>query len=94
MAEHIEITDDEREILRDMFMNRYEVIDLRDGLHYPLEYFYIDKKSLLDLAEKLVVRCKDCKFHTYEEPGMVYCPTNIGGWVEEDFFCKDGERRE
>ena len=55
MAEHIEITDDEREILRDMFMNRYEVIDLRDGLHYPLEYFYIDKKSLLDLAEKLGV---------------------------------------
>lgn len=42
-----------------------------------------------------LVRCKDCKYHEYEEPGMVYCPTNIvGGWVEEDFFCKDGERRE
>lgn len=42
-----------------------------------------------------VVRCKYCKHHTYEEPGMVYCPNHIvGGWVEECFFCKDGERRE
>ena len=42
-----------------------------------------------------IVRCKDCKFHTYEEIGMVYCPGNIvGGWVENDFFCKDGERRD
>jgi len=46
-------------------------------------------------AQPEIIRCKDCKHHTYEEPGMVYCPTNIvGGWVSEDFFCKDGERRE
>jgi len=55
MAKHKKLTKKEREILIVMFMNRYEVIDLRDGLHYPLEYFYIDKKSLLDLAEKLGV---------------------------------------
>lgn len=41
-----------------------------------------------------LVRCKDCKHHEDEEPGMVYCPNWIGGWVNEDFFCKDGERRE
>ena len=41
-----------------------------------------------------LVRCKDCKRHEDEEPGMVYCPNQVGGWVSEDFFCKDGERRE
>ena len=41
-----------------------------------------------------VVRCLDCKHHEDEEPGMVYCPNQVGGWVSEDFFCADGERRE
>lgn len=41
-----------------------------------------------------VVRCEDCIHHTDEEPGMVYCPAVIGGWVSNDFFCGDGERRE
>lgn len=41
-----------------------------------------------------VVRCKDCIHHEDEEPGMVYCPVVIGGWVNNDFFCGDGERRE
>lgn len=41
-----------------------------------------------------LVRCKDCKHHEYEEPGMIYCPNWVGGWVGEDFFCKAGERRE
>ena len=40
-----------------------------------------------------VVRCKDCRFHEQEQPGMVYCPATVGGWVEENWFCKDGERR-
>ena len=44
-----------------------------------------------DVAE--VVRCKDCKFHTDEEPGMVYCPGILGNWVNDDWFCKDGERK-
>lgn len=46
-------------------------------------------------AEKVaeLVRCKDCKYHEDEEPGMVYCPNHVSGWVSEDFFCKDGERR-
>ena len=37
-----------------------------------------------------VVRCKDCKWFEREQPGMVYCPDRVGGWVSEDFFCKDG----
>jgi len=45
-----------------------------------------------------VVRCKDCKhskqrFMEYERPGMVFCPHTCGGWVAEDWFCADGERR-
>lgn len=40
-----------------------------------------------------VVRCKDCKYKEDEEPGMIYCQNQIGGWVREDFFCADGERR-
>ena len=41
-----------------------------------------------------VVRCKECKNHADEEPGMVYCPHVIGGWVNEMGFCADGERKE
>lgn len=40
-----------------------------------------------------VVRCEDCKHHEDEQPGMVWCPYNIGSWVENDFFCAYGERR-
>lgn len=42
----------------------------------------------------VLVRCKDCRFHENEEPGMVYCPAVVGGWVEDDWFCKGGERRD
>ena len=41
-----------------------------------------------------VVHCKDCRKHTDEEPGMVYCPFIVGGWCDDDWFCKSGERRE
>ena len=43
-----------------------------------------------------VVRCKDCKHHENERIDMVYCPAvlGVGSWVENDWFCKDGERRE
>jgi len=45
-----------------------------------------------DIVE--VVRCKDCKHHYGECLRSVYCPSKIGGWVREDFFCADGERRD
>lgn len=41
-----------------------------------------------------LVRCKDCKWHELEQPGMVYCPATVGGWVEDDWFCKGGERKD
>lgn len=41
-----------------------------------------------------VVRCKYCKYHEDEEPGMVYCPDQVGGWVSNDFFCADGKRKD
>lgn len=41
-----------------------------------------------------VVRCKDCRFHEDEQIGMVYCPETVGGWVEDNWFCKGGERRD
>ena len=40
-----------------------------------------------------IVRCKDCRFHEHEEPGMVWCPNVIGSWIEEDGYCSRGERR-
>ena len=39
-----------------------------------------------------IVRCKDCQHHTDEEPGVVYCPTVLGGWVSHDFYCGDGAK--
>lgn len=48
----------------------------------------------LPSAQPELIRCKDCKHHEDEEPGMVYCPNRVGGWVSEDFFCKDGKRRD
>ncbi len=41
-----------------------------------------------------VVRCKDCRWKEEEQPGMVYCPATVGGWVDEEWFCKGGERSE
>lgn len=47
---------------------------------------------IVDDMPEGVVRCKYCKHHEDESPGMVYCPDQVGGWVSEDFFCADGRR--
>lgn len=52
----------------------------------------IEDASDADVVE--VVRCKDCVRHTDEEPGMVYCPHIIGGWCDDDWFCKSGKEQE
>ena len=52
----------------------------------------VDKAPIIDAVP--VVRCKDCKHHEDEEIGMVYCSNMIGGWVVENWFCADGERKE
>lgn len=41
-----------------------------------------------------VVRCKDCKYHEDEVPGMVWCPHIIGNWVNDNWFCAEGNRKE
>lgn len=41
-----------------------------------------------------VVRCKGCKYHEDEVPSMVWCPNIVGNWVNDDWFCADGERKE
>lgn len=53
----------------------------------------IERLNDLPSAQPEIVRCKDCKYHDDEEPGAVYCPDWVGGWVSEDFFCAGGERR-
>ena len=50
----------------------------------------IDAEPTADVAE--VVRCRDCLYHEYEEVGMVYCATPVGGWVNDNWFCADGEK--
>ena len=53
---------------------------------------YITEAPAADVVP--VVRCLECKHHEDEEIGMVYCPNALGGWVRENWFCADGERKE
>ena len=48
----------------------------------------LNKYQTADVVE--VVRCKDCVYRGREEPGMVYCPNTVGGWVANNWFCKGG----
>lgn len=67
---------------------------------YPPKYKCELSKETVDYHHKCgldiipVVRCKDCRWREQEQPGMVYCPNVMGNWVEDDWFCADGERRE
>ena len=54
----------------------------------------MDKAVKSPLDVEVVVRCKDCKHHEDEEIGMVYCQNALGGWIGENWFCADGERKE
>ena len=63
-------------------------------IRYKMFENALDNTPTIDAVE--VVRCKDCKYHENERIDMVYCPAvlGVGSWVENDWFCKDGERRE
>lgn len=39
-----------------------------------------------------IVRCRDCVHKEKEQPGMIFCPLMVGSWVDEDHFCKWGDR--
>ena len=54
--------------------------------------YMIRKRPTVDAVE--VVRCRECKYHEEEGIEMVYCPNMIGGWVENEWFCANGERKE
>ena len=64
--------------------------ELIKALEYDRDQYYKGYKD----RDAEIVRCKYCEHHKDEEPGMVYCPNQVGGWVREDFFCGDGKRRE
>lgn len=63
-----------------------------DWEHMPIALAWESVKNELENRVP-VVRCEDCKHHEDEQSGMVWCPCNIGSWVENDFFCAYGERR-
>lgn len=59
----------------------------------PLVYWDdIEAAPTVDAVE--VVRCRECKYHEEEGIEMVYCPNMIGGWVENEWFCANGKRKE
>ena len=61
----------------------------RKGRYDVVNAYQIANAPTIDAVP--VVRCKDCRYHEDEQPGMVYCPATVGGWVEDDWFCKGGE---
>ena len=63
----------------------------RFRVYYGYAESFINAAPTVDAVE--VVRCRECKHHENEEIGMVYCPNMLGGWVAENWFCADGERK-
>lgn len=76
--------------------NSDKILVLGSGKTLEIAYALMKKKveNAPTVDAVLVVRCKDCKHHENEEIGMVYCPNQIGGWVKENWFCADGERKD
>lgn len=76
--------------------NSDKTLVLGSGKTLEIAYALIKKKieNAPTVDAVPVVRCKDCKHHENEEIGMVYCPNQIGGWVKENWFCADGERKD
>ena len=64
----------------------------RFRVYYGYAKSFINAAPTVDAVE--VVRCRECKYHKEEGIGMVYCPNMIGGWVENEWFCANGKRKE
>lgn len=69
------------------------------GIAHPNAYHLTNYATLIlreaptvDAVE--VVRCRECKYHEEEGIEMVYYPNMIGGWVENEWFCANGKRKE
>ena len=67
---------------------------LMEILHIP-EPTYTLAEIIEEYDLEPVVRCKDCK-HSYDAIGGTFCSygTCVDCIVDEDFFCKNGERRD
>lgn len=50
----------------------------------------IDNAPTIDAVP--VVRCRDCKWHEDEEPGLVWCSYIVESWMVEEDYCSMGER--
>jgi len=68
--------------------------ELFKALKYDRNQYEAGFRDGRKARDEEIVRCKDCKHHYGECLRAVYCPSKIGGWVREDFFCADGERRD
>lgn len=64
---------------------------ITDAENYRLA-IAISKVPTADVVE--VVRCKDCVHHEDEVPGMVWCPHIVGNWVNDNWFCAEGDRKD
>lgn len=71
-----------------------QAVDYYSGMKTGFASAAIVANSAPTIDAVPVVRCKDCRWKEEEQPGMVYCPATVGGWVDEDWFCKGGERSE
>lgn len=56
-------------------------------------HYYSEDGITIKLNATELVKCQNCRWHEQEQPGMVYCPYIVGNWVEDDWYCKGGERR-
>ena len=70
----------------------FTVPEYADGWNSAVEL--IENAPTVDAVE--VVRCKDCK-HTdndvYKNPQYQEWCCRVGYWVDNDWYCADGERR-
>ena len=84
------------EELRKLIEEAY-IDDLLKRCRYDRQWEQGYQDGMIDGYKKRdaeITRCKECKYHEDEEPGMVYCHNILGGWVNDDFFCAYGERRD
>lgn len=69
------------------------LIEVLQSVYYlgGLEEILADKLIANDVVP--VVRCKDCTHHCWDEFYGYYC-TKIGKFVEPDFWCAYGKKKD
>ncbi len=59
---------------------------------------YVETLNLIYNAPSVdaikVIRCKDCKFYLNQHDGHPCCDLHLDFWVDEDDYCKWGEKNE